>query len=83
MYELNDREIDMVAGGQGSGFGLGGLIGAGVGIGSVNVDISDVVDVNNNTVTLNNFLNQNNVQVPIGIAAAVLGISATAVRAIN
>jgi len=87
MYELNDAELDAVAAGagqgQGGGVGIGGLIGAGVGVGNVSVDVSDVSVLDNNTVTLQNFLNNNDVQVPIGIAAAVLGISAAAVRAIQ
>jgi len=75
MYELSDRELDMVAGGQGNGVGIGGLIGAGIGIGKIEVDPT-ITAVNGNTVTLDNFLNNNNVQVPIGIAVALLGISA-------
>jgi hypothetical protein len=88
MVELTGAELDAVAAGQGNGRGLGvgGLVGAGVGvgIGNIDVDVSDVIDVNNNTFRIlsdSEFLNNNNVA--IGVAAAILGITAQAVRAIN
>jgi hypothetical protein len=79
MYELNDSELDMVTGGaQGVGNAFGGLIAAGIGAG---VEIGDVTvsALNNNRVDiLHGSFNQNNV--PIGIAVAILGMSANAIR---
>jgi hypothetical protein len=76
MYELNDAELDAVTGGaQGNGNAFG-LVAAGIGVG---VDIGDVTVLNNNTVNI--LSNGVNVQVPIGVAASILGISANAIRA--
>ena len=75
MYELIDSELDMVTGGaQGNGNAFGGLIAAAVGVGDVTVSA-----VNGNRVNISNIANGNNV--PIGIAVAILGTSANAIRA--
>ena len=74
MYELNDSELDMVTGGaQGNAFAFGGLIAAAVGVADVTVSA-----VNGNRVDISNIANGNNV--PIGIAVAILGTSANAIR---
>jgi len=70
--ELSDAELDAVAAGQANGL--------------VAINIEDVANNNNilnnafqnflnHNNILNDFLNGNNVQVPIGIAAAVLGLA--------
>ena len=75
MYELSDSELDMVTGGaQGNAFAYGGLIAAAIGAG---VDTVTVSALNNNRVDID-VLNQSNV--PIGIAVAILGTSANAIR---
>ena len=76
MNELIDSELDMVTGGaQGNGNGNAfGLVAAGIG---VNVDHVSVLD--NNTVSI--LSHGVEFQVPIGIAASILGISANAIRA--
>jgi hypothetical protein len=83
MVELFGAELDLVAGGQnGNGFGLGGLVGAGVGIGSISLldNAQRVVSVDHNTVTISDFLNGN--AIPIGVAAAVLGTTVQSLRAL-
>jgi hypothetical protein len=77
MYELSDSELDMVTGGARGNGNAFGLVAADIGVG---VDIGDVSVLDNNTVNI--LSNGSNVQVPIGIAASILGISASAVRAL-
>jgi len=65
--ELTDAELDLVSAGQNQG--AFGLVAANIG----NVLNGFSIDVlNGNTVTLTNVLSGNNVQVPIGVAVAVL-----------
>jgi hypothetical protein len=73
MYELNDTELDLVAGGH--PLLQAGLINA-------NVEVSDIDVLNNNQVTLTNVLSGNDVQVAAGIAVAVLS-GATGVGLLN
>jgi hypothetical protein len=75
MYELADHELDAVTGAQGNGNGNAfGLV-------AVGISAQDLLNgnsvLNGNTVTVTAL---NNVSVPIGIAASILGISANAVR---
>jgi len=80
-YELKDAELDAVAAGLGNGVGIGGLVGAGVGVGNVTVgDITRVVSVDHNQVIIQDFLNGN--AVPIGIAASILGTTVQSLRAL-
>jgi hypothetical protein len=82
MYELNDAELDAVAAGQGNGLGIGGLVGAGVGIGSISLlDNADrVVSVDHNRVNISDFLNGN--AVSLGVAANILGTTVQELRAL-
>lgn len=66
MYELNDAELDAVAAGQQSNHGAG-LVVVGANIGPITV-----TDVASHNAILNNSLNGNTVQVPVGVAVAVL-----------
>lgn len=65
LYELNDAELDAVAAGQ-SNQGTG-LVVVGANIGDITV-----TDVLSHNAVLNNSANGNTVQVPIGVAVAVL-----------
>jgi hypothetical protein len=64
--ELTDAELDAVGAGQNSQHGTG-LVVVGAQIGDITV-----TDVASHNAILNNSLNGNNVQVPIGVAVAVL-----------
>jgi len=64
--ELTDAELDAVGAGQNSQHGTG-LVVVGAQIGDITV-----TDVASHTAILNNSLNGNTVQVPIGVAVAVL-----------
>ena len=67
MYELTDLELDAVAAGSQGNNGTG-LVVVGANIGPITV-----TDVANHVVTLTDVANGNTVQVPIGVAVAVLG----------
>jgi hypothetical protein len=64
--DLTDAELDAVAAGQNNQQGTG-LVVVGAQIGDITV-----TDVASHNAILNNSLNGNNVQVPIGVAVAVL-----------
>jgi hypothetical protein len=64
--ELTDAELDLVGAGQQSNNGTG-LVVVGANIGPITV-----TDVLSHNAILNNSLNGNTVQVPIGVAVAVL-----------
>jgi hypothetical protein len=64
--ELTDAELDAVAAGQQSNHGTG-LVVVNAAIGPITV-----TDVASHNAILNNSLNGNTVQVPIGVAVAVL-----------
>ena len=64
--ELDDAELDLVGAGQQSNNGVG-LVVVGANIGPITV-----TDVLSHDAILNNSLNGNTVQVPIGVAVAVL-----------
>ncbi len=72
LTELSDAELDAVAAGANPNVQVGDLVAA-------NVNVSAL---NGNTVTLTDVLSQNNVQVPIGIAVALLS-GATGVGLLN
>ena len=82
MYELTGAELDAVAAGQGNGLGIGGLVGAGVGIGSISLldSASRVVSVDHNQVIISDFLNGN--AVSLGVAANILGTTVQSLRAL-
>ena len=63
-FELTDAELDAVSGGQLP------VVGDAVNVGGIQVAVSAL---NGNTVTLQNILNHNTVNVPIGVAVAILG----------
>jgi len=67
MRELTDNELDLVGGGANQGQNGTGLVVVGAQIGDVTV-----TDVLSHNAVLNNSLNGNTVQVPIGVAVAVL-----------
>ena len=67
MYELTDRELDAVAAGSQQGQHGTGLVVVGAQIGDITV-----TDVASHNAILNNSLNNVTVQVPIGVAVAVL-----------
>ena len=67
MYELTDAELDGVAAGSNQGNAGAGLVVVGANIGDITV-----TDVLSHNAVLNNNLNGNTVQVPIGVAVAVL-----------
>ena len=67
MYELVDRELDAVAAGSAQGQHGTGLVVVGAQIGDITV-----TDVASHNAILNNSLNNVTVQVPIGVAVAVL-----------
>jgi len=75
LVELTDAELDAVTGGanaQGNAFG--GLINVGLGAA---VDTVSVLDNNRVNISL---LDGSNVQVPIGVAANLLGTSVQSIR---
>jgi hypothetical protein len=74
MVELTGAELDAVAAGRAIGIGVGGLAGVGVGVEVGDITVDDVVRVDHNTVEIN----ENNVA--IGVAAAILGVSANFIR---
>jgi len=83
LYELSGAELDAVAAAaQGNGLGIGGLVGAGVGVGSISLldNASRVISVDHNQVTISDFLNGN--AVSLGVAANVLGTTVQALRAL-
>jgi hypothetical protein len=63
--ELTDAELDAVAAGAAQGNGVGGLVGIGVGANDVVHDVLNNADIS--------ILNNNNVEVGVGAALAVLG----------
>ena len=67
MRELTDQELDLVGGGANQGQNGTGLVVVGAQIGDITV-----TDVLSHNAVLNNSLNGNTVQVPIGVAVAVL-----------
>lgn len=67
MYELTDAQLDAVAAGSNQGQHGTGLVVAGVQVGDITV-----TDVLSHNAILNNSANGNTVQVPIGVAVAVL-----------
>jgi len=67
MHELTDAELDAVAAGSQQGQLGTGLVVVGAQIGDITV-----TDVLSHNAVLNNSLNGNTVQVPIGVAVAVL-----------
>jgi hypothetical protein len=67
MRELTDNELDLVGGGANQGQNGTGLVVVGAQIGDITV-----TDVLSHNAVLNNSLNGNTVQVPIGVAVAVL-----------
>jgi hypothetical protein len=67
MRELIDNELDLVGGGSNQGQNGRGLVVVGAQIGDITV-----TDVLSHNAVLNNSLNGNTVQVPIGVAVAVL-----------
>jgi hypothetical protein len=67
MHELTDRELDAVAAGSAQGQNGTGLVVVGAQIGDITV-----TDVASHNAILNNSVNGNTVQVPIGVAVAVL-----------
>jgi hypothetical protein len=78
MFELSGAELDMVTGGQANGNAVaaGGLVNLAVGptnITALNDSnlLNDVIDVNNNTVTLRDIARNNNIGV--GVLLNVLG----------
>ena len=80
MVELSGAELDAVTGGaQGNGVAnaFGNLIGVAAGVG-VAVDSVSVLD--NNTVQIS-LLDNSQIQVPIGVAVAILGAAGSHVSA--
>jgi hypothetical protein len=69
MHQLTDAELDPVAAGANQGQNGTGLVVVGAQIGDITVTAVDVLSHN---AILNNSVNHNNVQVPIGVAVAVL-----------
>ncbi|HYZ45336.1 MAG TPA: hypothetical protein VE667_10805 [Xanthobacteraceae bacterium] len=67
MTELTAGELDAVAGGQANAITTG-LIAVGAAIGDIVVSA-----INNNNVTLTNIANNNEVNVGVGAAVAILG----------
>jgi hypothetical protein len=67
MHQLTDAELDLVAAGSNQGNNGTGLVVVGANIGDITV-----TDVASHNAILNNSLNGNTVQVPIGVAVAVL-----------
>jgi hypothetical protein len=67
MHQLTDAELDLVAAGSNQGQNGTGLVVVGAQIGDITV-----TDVASHNAILNNSLNGNTVQVPIGVAVAVL-----------
>ena len=67
MTELTASELDAVAGGQANAI-TSGLIAVGAAIGDIVVSA-----INNNNVTLSNIANNNDVNVGVGAAVAILG----------
>jgi len=67
MQKLEDRELDLVAAGANQGQNGTGLVVVGAQIGDIMV-----TDVLSHNAVLNNSLNGVTVQVPIGVAVAVL-----------
>jgi hypothetical protein len=67
MTELTAGELDAVAGGQANAI-TSGLIAVGAAIGNIVVSA-----LNNNNVTLRNIANNNEVNVGVGAAVAILG----------
>jgi|tagenome__1003787_1003787.scaffolds.fasta_scaffold15430304_1 hypothetical protein len=67
MYELTDAQLDAVAAGSNQGNNGTGLVVVDANIGDITV-----TDVASHNAILNNSLNGNTVQVPIGVAVAVL-----------
>ena len=67
MYELTDAQLDAVAAGSNQGNNGTGLVVVGANIGDITVTAVDVLSHN---AILNG--NNTNVQVPIGVAVAVL-----------
>jgi hypothetical protein len=87
MYELNDAELDAVAAGAGAGAGAGGLVAVAAAIAVDQIDVLNnslnnfVVSVlDNNTVTVKNVANGNNVG--LGVLINALGGPA-AIRSIQ
>src|SRR5437764_627095 len=68
MRELTDAELDVVAAGSNQGNNGTGLVVVGANIGDITV--TDILS--HNTVQLTDIANGNVVQVPIGVAVAVL-----------
>jgi hypothetical protein len=75
MRELTDRELDAVAAGSNQTQHGTGLVVVGAQIGDITV-----TDVLGHVAVLNNSVNGNTVQVPIGVAVAVLGGAAGVTR---
>jgi hypothetical protein len=69
MYELVEAELDVVAAGSNQGNNGTGLVVVGANVGDITVTATDVASHN---AILNNSLNGNTVQVPVGVAVAVL-----------
>jgi hypothetical protein len=69
MRELTDAELDVVAAGSNQGNNGTGLVVVGANVGDITVTAVDVLSHN---AILNNSANGNTVQVPIGVAVAVL-----------
>jgi hypothetical protein len=69
MTELTDAELDAVAAGSNQGQNGTGLVVVGAQIGDITVTAVDILSHN---AVLNNSLNGVTVQVPIGVAVAVL-----------
>ena len=69
MTELTDAELDAVAAGSNQGQNGTGLVVVGAQIGDISVTAVDILSHN---AVLNNSLNGVTVQVPIGVAVAVL-----------
>jgi len=67
MHQLTDAELDLVAAGSNQGQNGTGLVVIGAQIGDITV-----MDVLSHNAVLNNSLNGVTVQVPIGVAVAVL-----------
>ena len=73
--ELTDAELDAVAAGAASG-AAAGLVA--VNVSDIDIDVQNnrvLTNFLNNNAVLNNSLNNNTVRIPIGIAAAVLGVA--------
>lgn len=67
MYELTSAELDAVAAGSNQGNNGTGLVVVGANVGDITV-----TDVLSHNAVLNNSLNGVTVQVPVGVAVAVL-----------